>query len=166
MIALKRLRSKENRFKRNENLREDYIEFMRQYGTLGQIFDHDIDQPSYILPHFAVIKNNSTTTRCCVVFDGFSKTNRGISLNDLLHVGPKVQGDLFAFVTRPRFHRYVLSSDVNMMFRQVVVHPDDRKLRRIIWRYDKSEPIKLYNLNTVTCVRKLSLHKGITTDFI
>ncbi|XP_045466602.1 uncharacterized protein LOC123675299 [Harmonia axyridis] len=155
LVALKRLQSIEKRFKRDENLKNEYVEFMRQYEAMGHMtyvknFDNFIDQPSYILPHHAVIKSSSTTTRCRVVFDGSAQTDKQISLNDLLLVGPNIQDDLFSIVTRLRLRHYVLSADVKMMFRQVVIHPDDRKYQRIIWRYNESEPIKLYELNTVT----------------
>ncbi|CAK1588736.1 unnamed protein product [Parnassius mnemosyne] len=36
------------------------------------------------------------------------------------------------------------------MYRQIVVHPDDRPLQQIVWRNDPSEPMKAYQLNTVT----------------
>ncbi|CAK1600460.1 unnamed protein product [Parnassius mnemosyne] len=36
------------------------------------------------------------------------------------------------------------------MYRQIVVHPDDRSLQQIVWRNDPSEPMKAYQLNTVT----------------
>ncbi|CAK1589477.1 unnamed protein product [Parnassius mnemosyne] len=36
------------------------------------------------------------------------------------------------------------------MYRQIFVHPDDRPLQQIVWRNDPSEPMKGYQLNTVT----------------
>ncbi|XP_045541542.1 uncharacterized protein LOC123723046 [Papilio machaon] len=42
------------------------------------------------------------------------------------------------------------TSDVEKMYRQIVVHPDDRHLQRIVWREDPSEPLRTYELNTVT----------------
>ena len=36
------------------------------------------------------------------------------------------------------------------MYRQINVHPQDRNLQRIIWRYTSDEPIQEYNLATVT----------------
>jgi len=37
----------------------------------------------YFLPHHAVVNNNSITTRLRVVFDGSTKTDTGISLNNV-----------------------------------------------------------------------------------
>jgi hypothetical protein len=36
------------------------------------------------------------------------------------------------------------------MYRQIVVHPQDRDLQRILWRYSPDEPIQEYRLTTVT----------------
>jgi len=36
------------------------------------------------------------------------------------------------------------------MYRQINVHPQDRDLQRILWRYSSDEPIQVYNLTTVT----------------
>ena len=44
------------------------------------------------------MKPDSTTTKIRVVFDGSFKTSSGISLNEVQHVGPTVQDDLFSIV--------------------------------------------------------------------
>jgi hypothetical protein len=36
------------------------------------------------------------------------------------------------------------------MYRQIDVHPQDRDLHRILWRYSSEEPIQEYRLTTVT----------------
>lgn len=51
---------------------------------------------------------------------------------------------------RWRWHRYVLAADVEKMFRQIWVYPDDRNLQRILWREGRDEVIRDYTLNTVT----------------
>ncbi|XP_025830880.1 uncharacterized protein LOC112904616 [Agrilus planipennis] len=104
----------------------------------------------YYLPHHAVTKIDSSTTKLRVVFDGSSKSDTGISLNDIQLVDPTVQDDLFSILLRFRKHRYVLSGDIAKMYRQVLVPPDDRRYQRILWRRTPSCPIKHYVLNTMT----------------
>lgn len=54
--------------------------------------------PTYYLPHHAVMKPDSTTTKLRVVFDGSAKTTSGLSLNDVQHVGPSwVQHGMICF---------------------------------------------------------------------
>jgi hypothetical protein len=36
------------------------------------------------------------------------------------------------------------------MYHQIVMHPQDRDLQRIVWRYSPEEPIQEYRLTTVT----------------
>lgn len=107
-------------------------------------------QTTYYLPHHAVIKTSSTTTKLRVVFDASMKTSSGRSLNDILMVGPTIQKDLGQLLLQWRMFAVVFTADVEKMYRQILVHDDDRDLQRILWREDPSRPIKEYVLNTVT----------------
>jgi len=84
------------------------------------------------------------------VFDGGAKTSNGMSLNDILQVGPTVQQDLYSIILQFRTHQVCFTADTAKMYRQIVVHPEDRDLQRILWRYSSEEPIKEYKLTTVT----------------
>ena len=46
--------------------------------------------PGFYLPHHAVFKESSLTTKVRVVFDGSAKSSTGIPLNDTLMVGPTI----------------------------------------------------------------------------
>ncbi|XP_017796726.1 PREDICTED: uncharacterized protein LOC108577994 [Habropoda laboriosa] len=70
-------------------------------------------------------------------------------LNDTLHIGPKIQDDLLHILLRFRIHRYVITGDIEKMYRQFIVRPEDRKYQRILWR-DRDGTIKTFQLNTVT----------------
>lgn len=63
-------------------------------------------------------------------------------------VGPNLLHSLANVLVRWQRHRYVLAVDVEKMYRQVLVHPGDRNLQRIIWRYGKHEAFGEYRLNT------------------
>jgi hypothetical protein len=101
------------------------------------------------MPHHAVIKETSSKTKLRVVFHGSEKSSTGVSLNDILMIGPKVHDDLYDIVQLFRLHRLVMSADVVKMYRQVWVHPDDRCLQRILWRKRPHQPIITYELNIV-----------------
>lgn len=156
-VAHKRFCALESKFRKDTSLKNAYIEFMNEYEQLGHMtkqesFNLNTKQThqSYILPHHAILKLNSSTTKCRVVFDASAKTDSNISLNDTLLVGPTVQDDLFAIVIRLRLRSYVLSADIKMMYRQILVHENDRKYQQILWRRDENQLTHLYNLNTVT----------------
>jgi hypothetical protein len=84
------------------------------------------------------------------VFDASAKTTSGLSLNNTLLVGLTVQQDLFAIVLRFRLHNIVFTADIQKMYRQVLVHPEDRKYQKILWRDRPEDTIRIYELNTVT----------------
>ena len=50
--------------------------------------------------HLDVYKrqHSSSTTKLRIVFDGSAKTTNGLSLNDILLVGPNIQQDLFSIL--------------------------------------------------------------------
>jgi len=97
---------------------------------------------TYYLPRHAVYKKTSTTTKLRVVFDGSCKTSTGISLNDTLMVGPTIQENLFSILTRFRTFKYALTADINKMYRQVLVNPNQTSRQRILWRNSVDEPIR------------------------
>ena len=52
----------------------------------------------YFIPHYAVLKPDSTTTKLGVVFDASCSTDTGVSSNDVLM--PVVQDDLLSILQR------------------------------------------------------------------
>ncbi|XP_075233847.1 uncharacterized protein LOC142331699 [Lycorma delicatula] len=108
------------------------------------------DSKVFYLPHHAVFKETSLTTKLRVVFDGSAKSNNGLSLNDTLMIGPMVQQDLFSIILRFRVHNYVITSDITKMYRQILVTQKDSNLQRILWRENAEQDLKHYALRTVT----------------
>jgi hypothetical protein len=100
-------------------------------------------QPVFYLPHHGVVRESSSTTKLRVVFNGSS-------LNDHLHIGEKLQTDLADVVLWWRQFRYVFSSDIEKMFRQILVSQDDWDFQRILWTTDLSLSPAIYQLVTVT----------------
>jgi hypothetical protein len=68
------------------------------------------------MPHHGVVKETSSTTKLIVVFNGSEKSSNGVSLNDILITGPKVQDELYEIVQRFRLHRIVMSADKAKMY--------------------------------------------------
>ncbi|XP_044760883.1 uncharacterized protein LOC123318338 [Coccinella septempunctata] len=149
-IAEKRLMQLEEKFKRKPVFKEEYRKFIREYEQLGHMTE--IPKPIFgcYLPHHAVLKETSETTKLRVVFDASAKTSTGISLNDIQYIGPVVQNDLFSILLRYRQHKFVVSADVEKMYRQILVEPEQRILQLILWHDDPTQTIRVFRLNTVT----------------
>ncbi|XP_058840931.1 uncharacterized protein LOC131696405 [Topomyia yanbarensis] len=150
--AVKRFMSLERRLAANPELKAQYSEFIHEYQALGHMSEvvEDTSDTVYHLPHHAVLKPDSTTTKLRVVFDASCRTSSGYSLNDALMVGPVVQDDLLDVILRFRLHRYALVADIAKMYRMVQVQPADQPLQRILWRDSSAEPIKIFQLTTIT----------------
>ena len=43
-----------------------------------------------------------------------------------------------------------MTADISKMYRQIRVHPEDYNLQRILWRRSSDEPLRQYQLVTVT----------------
>jgi hypothetical protein len=100
---------------------------MTEYEELGNMELAPLSkrQTCYYLPHHPVFKENSSTTKTRIVFDGGARTSNGVALNDILLVGPTIQQDLYSIVLRIRTHQVCFTADIAKMYRQVVIHPQD-----------------------------------------
>lgn len=141
------------RFLNDSQYARMYYDFMAEYKRLDhmrQISD-STPEPShaYYLPHHGVRKETSLTTKLRVMFNGSSLTTSGWSLNDLLHAEAKLQVDIFDVLIWFRQYRFVFSADIEKMFRQIRVHPEDYKYQRIIWLNDQDR-LTPYELTPVT----------------
>lgn len=155
-IARKRFYNLEKRFERDKRYFSEYKKFIEEYECLGHgrfvplTLTNCHSQPKYFLPHHAVIKEDSITTKLRVVFDASCKSSSGFSLNDLTLKGYQVQPDLYDILCRFRSFKYVLTSDIQKMYRQILINPEQRFLLNILWRNSPQETLKCLELSTVT----------------
>ncbi|XP_046868338.1 uncharacterized protein LOC124460789 [Drosophila willistoni] len=147
--ALNRFQSVERRLQQDANLRAKFVNFMREYFDLGHMRELPPDEVNnaqrFYLPHHPVLGR-----KLRVVFDGSFCDTKGKSLNDYLFTGPSIQRDLFAVCLRFRMYKFVFSADIVKMFRQIWVNDKHRDFQRIVWRERPSDPIKHFQLCTVT----------------
>lgn len=125
---------------------------MREYQDLNHMsLAASSSDGRYLLPHHAVLRLSSTTTKLRVVFNGSAKTSSGKSLNDILMTGPKLQPELFDTLLRFRTYAVAFTADISQMYRCIEVHPEDRPVQSILWREEPTNPPRIYELSTVTC---------------
>lgn len=148
--ALKRLNGLRKKFENDIELKVQYTSVIHSYLTLDHMSPLNPPQESegFYLPHHGVIKSSSNTTKLRVVYDASAKSSSGVSLNDILMVGPTIQDDLFTLLIRFRFYIYVLLADIEKMYRQFLIREEDRKYQKILWL--ENDEIKEFHLNTIT----------------
>ncbi|GFX35844.1 DUF1758 domain-containing protein [Trichonephila clavipes] len=97
--AIRRLISVERHLISNPDKYKLYRNFIKEYIDLKHmelVPDSEINNiKNLYLPHHGVVRDTSCTTKLRVVLDASSQTSSGLSLNDLLMVGPRMQPELF-----------------------------------------------------------------------
>ncbi|XP_055526953.1 uncharacterized protein LOC129719584 [Wyeomyia smithii] len=151
-IAERRFHSLERKLSASTQLHSDYHQFMSEYQALGHMEEvsPNLSLPHFYLPHHAILRPDSKTTKIRVVFDGSCRSSNRLSLNDLCYVGPTVQPTLISIILNLRLPKYVITADIEKMYRQIVVHQQDRPLQQIIWRNNPTDRLQTYQLRTVT----------------
>ncbi|XP_066592054.1 uncharacterized protein [Prorops nasuta] len=149
LMAMRRLSSLERKLNKNVEFKVKYDQVLNEYLHLEHA---QICRPKsnggYYMPHHAVIKESSDTTKVRVVFDASAKSSNGLSLNEVLMTGPTIQKKLYDHLIRFRTYKYVATADIEKMYRQVLVHNSDQQFQRFLWR--QHEQIETYQLKTLT----------------
>lgn len=149
--ALAQFKQVENKLERKQQLGEQYKQFIKEYQDLGHMRRAELAVgPSCFLPHHCVLKSDSTTTKLRVVFNASAATSTGHSLNDLMECGQNLQQDLQTLILNWRQFKYVITADIEKMFRTIFVRESDQQLQKVIWRDSVQEPLQEYCLTTIT----------------
>ncbi|KAL0829434.1 hypothetical protein ABMA28_004206 [Loxostege sticticalis] len=155
-LAVRRLQQMERRFTRDPSFKQEYHKFMTEYESQGHMEKVPVNEKerntnlTYYLPHHAVLRPTSLSTKLRVVFDGSAAPETQKSLNDELLIGCSLQPDIRDLITRWRQHQFVLVADIQKMYRQILVSKEDVDYQRIVWRESPNLPIEEYRLLTVT----------------
>lgn len=155
--AVKFFLKQENRWKNNKEAYIKSNQFMEEYirmGHMSEITNYNErfkdDESTHTLAYISILRKEAITTKLRNVFHASLPTSNGISLNDTMHEGEKLQADIFKLLIKARSFKYFFGADIEKMFRQIYVLPADRDKMRIVWRSNPLEPLKQYRLNTVT----------------
>ncbi|XP_055715181.1 uncharacterized protein LOC129809399 [Phlebotomus papatasi] len=142
----------EKRLSNKPEIKTQYHAAMQENFDLNffeKVPPEEINSTSYYMPHHAVIKESPVGTKLRIVKNASSKSQTGLSLNDVAMMGPIVQPDIATILLRFREHPYAFCCDIQKMYPQVLLHPPHRDYHRILWRYSPSEPISHYRARGV-----------------
>ena len=143
------LHSQLKRFEKNPVLKEQYYTAMNEY--INQDFAELVPDDQiysrapnvYYIPHSAVIKDDSTSTKTRIVFNASSSSKGQKSLNDKLLVGPKLQPSIPEILIRWRTKDVALVADIKKMYSMIQVHEEDRDALRFLW-VDEDNKVRHY----------------------
>jgi len=148
-VAARRFEMLERKLAGNPALKLLYDKFMSEYIALGHM---SLTQSPghYFIPHHAIYRPEVDAKKIRVVFDASAHGFREPSLNQCLFPGPKLQQDIIDVLTRFRVCKYVFTTDICKMYRQILVRPEYRKFQHVLWRASPRDALCEYELNTVT----------------
>ena len=135
-----RLKCLEDRLEKNPKLKMNYNEVFEEYRELGiieKVPDCELNNDRvFYLPHHAVVKESSTSTKVRPVFDGSCTDKNGTSLNDILDPGPSLLPQLVDLLLR--FRQYVIpyTADITKAFLQLSLKEEERNFVRFLWNND------------------------------
>ena len=97
---------------------------------IKKIEPDEIPSTGWILPEHGVIEPNKPG-KLHRVFTAKSKL-KGICLNDMLLTGPDLLCNLLGVFTRFRERKHLITADIEGMYMQISVNPEDQKILRFL----------------------------------
>ena len=148
-LSLERSLHNKGQFAEVDSVIQEYFDLRHAEEVPTKDLEKSVAEVFY-LPIHAVYKQSSTTTKVRAVFDASAKSSSGISLNDILLVGPTVHPPLIDVLLRFRSYRVAITADVSKMYRAVELARNDKDLHRFVWRSNPTEVLKDYRMTRVT----------------
>ena len=148
-----RLQFLKRKLKRDENIHRKYREFMEsliQKRYARKMTEEEAlrrSQRTWYLPHHGVF-HPQKQGKIRVVFD-VASLHDGVSLNNQLLQGPDLTNNLLGILLSFRQYPIALAADIEGMFNQVKVPPEDSDALRFLW-WEDSDLEKLSEFQMTT----------------
>ncbi|XP_075743772.1 uncharacterized protein LOC142802692 [Rhipicephalus microplus] len=165
--AAKRLRANTTRLLKGDSLIVEYDACIREYIEKGYAEPANkhcsaSEGPVYYMPHQAVVRQESLTTKVRVVFDASSSAKDRLSLNDVLESGPKLNPELIDLLINFRTYNIGIVADIEKAFLQISLSEGDRNAVRFLWY--AATPKKGEELPAVAAYRMTRVPFGVTSS--
>ena len=131
-----RLQKNKELMKRNDDIIEEQLQV--QAGIVEPVStenENRVNNPKiHYLPHRAVVREDETTAKVQIVFNGSAKLDSDeLSINECLEGGPNLVPSLFDILVRFRSHPYALLADIEKAFHMISIKNEDRDSVRFLW---------------------------------
>ncbi|XP_065195672.1 uncharacterized protein LOC135827076 [Sycon ciliatum] len=93
-------------------------------------------------------RDSAAATAYSDVIRKYLANGNGVALNDVISAGPKLQQSLPKVLLRFRQNKVAIICDIQEMYLQISLAPEDRPFHRFLWRNNEQEPAK-YEFNRV-----------------
>ncbi len=119
-----------------------------QLGIIEEAPQKELQSPLYpcsYIPHQAVFRYASTTTKLRVVYDASAKGMSDMSVNQYLLRGPVMLADLCGLLMRFHLAKIALVSDIEKAFLNTGLHSSQRDITQFFWLKDITKPFMKEN---------------------
>ena len=160
--ALGQLRGLHRRLQTDELLKVKYTETINSdlsKGYISLLSSSDlaatINQQLWYVPHHPVLNPHKPdkVRRVCNAASKF----RATSLNDMLLAGADLLPSLMGILERFRENRYALSANIEEIFLQVEVRPEDQKFLRFLWSDENDQLVTISTIDMYLALNCLQL---------
>ncbi|GFS99904.1 retrovirus-related Pol polyprotein from transposon TNT 1-94 [Trichonephila clavipes] len=149
-VAEKRVKSLTRRFIRDPTLYIQYSKILKEYESQGIIervleTEKPTDRAVFYLPHQAVFRQESLTTKMRIVFDASSHEDGQPSLNDCIWSGGNLNPNIFHLIISFRLNTIAITADIERAFLQISLRDEDRDAVRFLFpdiRSNQTDPYK------------------------
>ena len=165
-LSIGRLNSLVKRLKQDPELMSKYNDIIQDQLKKGMIEvvtkDTEKGNKHHYIPHHAVLKPDSNTTKVRVVYDASARTKKSNpSLNECLHRGPVILEDICGLLMRFRTKKIAMVADIEKAFLQIELQPKERDVTRFLWLKDMNSPV---TPNNIQIFRFTRVPFGITSS--
>ncbi|GFT81506.1 DUF1758 domain-containing protein [Trichonephila clavipes] len=124
--AVQLLYALENKFHKNKQFKDYFLNFMNEYLALGHM--REISQ-----------KRDDETPNCYIPYHMVTNENL-----------PQPNVVLFLMLRLKKKKWVAFAADIEKMYRQILISDEDCKYQRIVWRATPSDSLKSFELQTIT----------------
>ena len=152
ILSLNRLRSLHRHLLKDSQILNEYDRILQDQSSKGiiervpesQVMSaqpHPEFNLVHYLPHHGVVRQDHTTTKLHIVYDGSARLTRDdCFFNNCLQVGPNFIQKLFNILIKFRSHPIAITSDIEKAFLMISISRVDRDVLRFLWLEDPTNP--------------------------
>ena len=155
-FAFSRLKSLESRLRRNSNhckVYQEQIDDMINRKVAFKLSKEEIEEyngPIYYIAHHEVLKKDSASTPCRIVFDASGKFGEYVS-NNFWAKEPDLINNLLGILLRFREGEIAVTGDIRKMYHTIKITKVDQHTHRFLWRYmNLSVEPEIYAMTSVS----------------